>query len=271
MILIAAALACVASVPLSGGRLGRLLDLQLRWGWAALSALALQIIITTLAPGGSTGLHELLHIASYALAGACIIANRRIAGLPILALGAALNSLAIVANAGIMPASARAMRLAGHAPSDHFANSASVAHPRLHALLHIASYALAAACIIANRRIAGLPILALGAALNSLAIIANAGIMPASARAMRLAGLAPSDHFANSASVAHPRLLALGDVIPIPGPWPLGNVISIGDILIIAGLLTVLHRASRDAPSTPLSGALPSPPGPEVQAAAHKG
>jgi hypothetical protein len=196
MILIAAALACVASVPLSGGRLGRLLDLQLRWGWAALSALALQIIITTLAPGGATGLHELLHIASYALAGACIIANRRIAGLPILALGAALNSLAI---------------------------------------------------------------------------IANAGIMPASARAMRLAGLAPSDHFANSASVAHPRLLALGDVIPIPGPWPLGNVISIGDILIIAGLLTVLHRASRDAPSTPLSGALPSPPGPEVQAAAHKG
>jgi hypothetical protein len=196
MILIAAALACVASVPLSGGRLGRLLDLQLRWGWAALSALALQIIITTLAPGGSTGLHELLHIASYALA---------------------------------------------------------------------------AACIIANRRIAGLPILALGAALNSLAIIANAGIMPASARAMRLAGLAPSDHFANSASVAHPRLLALGDVIPIPGPWPLGNVISIGDILIIAGLLTVLHRASRDTPSTPLSGALPSPPGPEVQAAAHEG
>jgi hypothetical protein len=196
MILIAAALACVASVPLSGGRLGRLLDLQLRWGWAALSALALQIIITTLAPGGSTGLHELLHIASYALAGACIIANRRITGLRILALGAALNSLAI---------------------------------------------------------------------------IANAGIMPASARAMRLAGLAPSDHFANSASVAHPRLLALGDVIPIPGPWPLGNVISIGDILIIAGLLTVLHRASRDAPSTPLSGALPSPPGPEVQAAAHKG
>jgi uncharacterized protein DUF5317 len=177
MILIAAALACVASVPLCGGRLGRLLDLHFRWGWATLGALALQIIITTLAPTGSTDLHELLHVASYALAGACIIANRRITGLPILALGAALNYLAI---------------------------------------------------------------------------IANAGIMPASARAMRLAGLAPTDHFANSAPVAHAHLLALGDVIPIPGPWPLGNVISIGDILIIAGLLTVLHHACRATPSTPL-------------------
>jgi hypothetical protein len=196
MILIAAALACVASVPLTGGRLGRLLDLQLRWGWAALGALALQIIITTLAPTGSTGVHALLHVASYALAGACIVANRRITGLPILALGAALNSLAI---------------------------------------------------------------------------ITNAGIMPASARAMRLAGLAPADHFANSAPVAHPHLLALGDVIPVPGPWPLGNVISIGDLLIIAGLLSILHHASRATPSTPDSDALSNPPRPEVNRAAHHG
>jgi hypothetical protein len=122
-----------------------------------------------------------------------------------------------------------------------------------------------------NRRITGLPILAVGAALNSLAIIANAGIMPASARAMRLAGLAPADHYANSAPVAHPHLLALGDVIPVPGPWPLGNVISIGDILIIAGLLSILHHASRATPSTPHSDALPNPPRPGVNTAAHNG
>lgn len=170
MILIAAALACVASVPLSGGRLGRLIDLRLRWAWAALGALALQVVITTLAPGGSAGLHELLHVTSYLLAGAFIVANRRVSGLPILALGAALNSLAIAAN---------------HA------------------------------------------------------------VMPASARAMRLAGLASNEHFANSAPVAHPHLLPLGDVIPVPGPWPLGNVVSIGDLLIVLGLLVVLHRACR--------------------------
>jgi Family of unknown function (DUF5317) len=170
MILVVAALVCVVSVPATGGRLGRLADVPLRWGWAALGALALQVLITTVAPAGSTGLHELLHVASYALAGACIAANRRIAGLPLLALGAALNAVAI---------------------------------------------------------------------------IANDGIMPASARAMRLAGLPPAEHFANSAPVAHPRLLALGDLLPVPGPWPLGNVTSVGDVLIVLGLLAVLHRACR--------------------------
>jgi hypothetical protein len=184
MILIVAALTCVISVPLTGGRLGRLADLPLRWGWAALGALALQVLITTLAPAGSTGLHKLLHVASYVLA---------------------------------------------------------------------------AACIAANRRIAGLPILAVGAALNAVAIIANGGIMPASARAMRLAGLPPAEHFANSAPVAHPRLLALGDLLPVPGPWPLGNVISVGDVLIILGLLVVLHRACR-APQRVPHASLPAAP-----------
>jgi Family of unknown function (DUF5317) len=187
MILVVAALACVASVPLTGGRLARLVDVPLRWAWTALGALALQIVITTLAPTGSTALHELLHVASYLFA---------------------------------------------------------------------------AACIIANRRITGLPILALGAALNLLAITANHGIMPASERAIRLAGLAATEHFANSAPLAHPHLLALGDVIPVPGPWPLGNVISIGDILIIVGLFTVLHRtcrAPRRDPNAPRIQAVAEP------------
>jgi hypothetical protein len=191
MILIVAALACLAVVPLTGGRLTQLLDLRLRWSGAALSALALQVVITTLAPTGSHGLHQLLHLGSYALAGAFIVANRHVTGLPVLALGAALNSLAIVA---------------------------------------------------------------------------NAGVMPASARAMQLAGLPQTDHFANSAPVAHPHLLALGDVIPVPGPWPLGNVISLGDILIIAGLLSILYHACRPA----ASAALPSPPA-EAGAAANHG
>jgi hypothetical protein len=170
MILIFAALLCVASVPLTGGRLSRLGELRFRWGWAALGALALQVAITTLAPTGSTRLHELLHLASYALA---------------------------------------------------------------------------AGCLVANRHIRGLPVLALGAALNALVIAVNDGVMPASARAMELASLTPSAGFANSAAVADPKLLFLGDVIPVPGPWPLGNVISVGDLLIIAGLLTILHVASR--------------------------
>jgi hypothetical protein len=74
--------------------------------------------------------------------------------------------------------------------------------------------------------------------------------MPASAAALRIAGLAPSGGFNNSAPVAHPHLGFLGDVIPVPGPWPIGNVLSVGDLVIFAGAFLVLHWAcgSRLAP-----------------------
>jgi Family of unknown function (DUF5317) len=176
MILVVAALACVVSVPLSGGHLVRLTDLRLRLGGLALGVLALQVAITTLVPNSSRGVLELLHVASYVLAGVCIFANRRITGLPIMALGTALNFLAIAL---------------------------------------------------------------------------NHGVMPASARAMHIAGLATGEGFQNSTPVDDPHLLALGDVIPVPGPWPLANVLSVGDLLIIVGLLFVLHRSCR-VPRVPL-------------------
>jgi hypothetical protein len=32
-------------------------------------------------------------------------------------------------------------------------------------------------------------------------------------------------------------------VIPVPGPWPIGNVLSVGDLIIFLGALVVLHVA----------------------------
>jgi Family of unknown function (DUF5317) len=175
VILVVAAVLCVATVPLAGGRLSRLLEIELRATWTALAALALQLLITTVAPTGAQVPHEALHLASYALAAAFLFVNRHVAGMAILAAGAALNLTAICANHGVMPASARAMHLAG---------------------LHVDS------------------------------------------------------DFANSAPVTHPRLLALGDTIPVPGPWPLGNVVSIGDLAIMVGLAIILHRACRPTGAT---------------------
>ena len=169
MILVALALACVVAVVARGGRLAQLAALRVRWTGVALAALALQVLIISVRPAGAPGQHAAAHLASYALAGAFIAVNRRVPGLVVLAAGAALNAAAIAA---------------------------------------------------------------------------NHGTMPASARAMAIAGLTPGHGFANSAAVAHPHLLALGDVIPVPGPWPLGNVLSVGDLLIVAGLFLVLDRAS---------------------------
>lgn len=113
----------------------------------------------------------------------------------------------------------------------------------LHAGLHVLSYVLDAYFVFANRRLTGVPIVAFGAALNVLAITTNRGVMPASASALRISGIAERAGFDNSAALAHPHLAFLGDVIPVPGPWPIGNVLSVGDLIIFIGAAVVLHVA----------------------------
>jgi hypothetical protein len=80
--------------------------------------------------------------------------------------------------------------------------------------------------------------------LNLLAIAANHGVMPTSPWAERAAALEPSDAFANSTVLVHPHLLWLGDVLPVPAPLGLTNVLSIGDLLIYAGALILLQRTT---------------------------
>ena len=113
----------------------------------------------------------------------------------------------------------------------------------LHAALHVLSYVLDAYFVFANRRLVGVPVVAFGAALNILAITTNGGVMPASASALRISGIAERAGFDNSAALAHPHLAFLGDIIPVPGPWPIGNVLSVGDLIIFIGALVVLHVA----------------------------
>lgn len=122
----------IAAVPLADGRFTRLVDVRLRLAWALLAALAVQVLITTLAPGGAAGWHAAAHVGSYLLAGAFLVANRRLPFVWLLALGAALNLLAIVANGGVMPADPGALQRAGWPVATHqFENSTALTHPRL--------------------------------------------------------------------------------------------------------------------------------------------
>ena len=101
---------------------------------------------------------------------------------------------------------------------------------------HVATYLAAAWFLWINRRIPGAPLLALGAASNGVTITLNHGVLPASPAALRSAGLDESlGRFLNSAPLAHPKLAFLGDVFAVPASWPLSNVFSVGDVLIIAG------------------------------------
>jgi Family of unknown function (DUF5317) len=123
---------CLASVPLAGGRLMRLGELELRLPGLALGGIALQVLIVTVAPGGLAGLHETLHVASYALLGAFGWANRRVAGVPVVLAGGALNLAPILANGGVMPAHPAVADVAAvQARPGRFVNSVPVSDAHL--------------------------------------------------------------------------------------------------------------------------------------------
>lgn len=108
---------------------------------------------------------------------------------------------------------------------------------------HLTSYLLAGWFVVENRRVFGLPLIALGGALNGVTIALNGGTLPASRAALARAGIDPvAGDFNNSAVLAHPHLAWLGDVFAVPAGWPLANVFSVGDVLILVGLAYGMHR-----------------------------
>jgi hypothetical protein len=110
--------------------------------------------------------------------------------------------------------------------------------------IHLLTYALCVAFLVRNRRLPGAWIIIVGTTCNLAAITANGGTMPASADAWRRAGLPAfePDVFENSRSLSSPRLAFLGDVFAVPAGWPLANVFSIGDVLIVIGGTYLAHR-----------------------------
>jgi diguanylate cyclase (GGDEF)-like protein len=95
-----------------GGRLSRLLELELRHSWTAFAAFGLQLVLILfdLTP---RALETGVHLGSYALLFAFAATNIRNVALLPFSLGMALNAVAIVANGGKMPVSPEAARAAG--------------------------------------------------------------------------------------------------------------------------------------------------------------
>jgi MFS family permease len=132
MLLIAFTGFAILTVPLAGGSLSKLADLRFRRFWALAAALLIQIVIISVIPEGSPGLHSAAHMLSYVMAGYFVFANWRVPGIWLIALGGAANLAAIAANNGIMPASASALATAGRSVTPgEFTNSGVVADPNL--------------------------------------------------------------------------------------------------------------------------------------------
>src|SRR6266545_179792 len=124
MTLALAFLLLLVTVPLAGGRLSSLEELRLRWVWLVVLAFAIQVVLVTVAPEGDETLHRMAHLATYALAGVCILRNLDLRFMWVVAVGGALNLIAIVANGGVMPAARGALSAAGlDVKTGSFANS----------------------------------------------------------------------------------------------------------------------------------------------------
>jgi hypothetical protein len=111
------------------------------------------------------------------------------------------------------------------------------------ATAHVLTYVGALAVIAVNWRIPGMLIIGAGTFCNGLAIAINGGTLPASAAAEATAQYHKHDRgLDNSGVLAHPHLAWLGDRWATPAFLPLRNVMSIGDMLILAGAIVLVLR-----------------------------
>jgi hypothetical protein len=108
--------------------------------------------------------------------------------------------------------------------------------------LWLFSFALLIGFAALNRTVRGVALVFAGLACNLLAVVANGGLMPASPHAIRAAGLTYRLQN-NSISAAHPHLAWLTDRWAVPGWIPWGNVYSVGDVLIAAGIIATIVLA----------------------------
>lgn len=131
--------------------------------------------------------------------------------------------------------------------------------------LYVASTLVVLVALARDLDLFGFPVIAVGAALNLLAIVANGGLMPADPAAFAAVfgtPAVPTDLFSNSQLIGPDTYLPfLGDVFVLPRPLPFANVFSIGDVLIGAGavlfIIWAMHRRSA-APPAPAAAPVPA-------------
>jgi len=115
-------------------------------------------------------------------------------------------------------------------------------------LLYVGSTLAVLAALLRNLEQPWFRLVALGAALNLVAIMANGGVMPADPAALAAAGLLDREGagFVNTAPLSGAPFAFLGDNWATPGWLPFANVVSLGDLLIGTGaaawLMTTMRR-----------------------------
>ena len=114
--------------------------------------------------------------------------------------------------------------------------------------LHTATYLLLLGFLLLNLRVSGFWMAGVGMLANLTVILANHGLMPVSLGAWRATGatskaITSSGAFNNNVLAGtHTHLGFLGDVFAFPPIVPFSTAISIGDVLIVFGMVAFVYR-----------------------------
>jgi hypothetical protein len=119
------------------------------------------------------------------------------------------------------------------------------------AVIYVASTLIVLAALLRNVALPGLVIIAVGAFLNLLPVLANGGAMPSSPDAwLALTGIAevPGEGFSNVV-LSGPQTIVpfLGDVFVWPHPLPFATLFSVGDAVIALGGIVFLVAGMQPA------------------------
>jgi hypothetical protein len=134
--------------------------------------------------------------------------------------------------------------------------------------VYLSSTVAVFAFVLLNLRVPGMPLLAVGALSNLVAILANGGAMPVDPAAAAALGHVSGAAFNNTFATDHAVLRPLTDIFALPRWLPAANVVSIGDLLISIGMAwTVVAAFGRGAPLGGDPGQRPGvpPSGPAVR------
>jgi MFS family permease len=122
--------------------------------------------------------------------------------------------------------------------------------------LHVLSYLLLVGFLLLNVRVPAFWLVGFGLLSNVAVIFTNGGRMPVSAEAWQAAGNSLSAF--NSEGISDNNVLAtadthlrwLSDIFAVPAQVPLASVLSIGDVMVVIGMVAFVYRSC-----TPATGA----------------
>jgi MFS family permease len=115
--------------------------------------------------------------------------------------------------------------------------------------LHVVSYLMILSFFALNVRVPAFWLVGFGLVSNVCVIFANGGRMPVSAEAWQASGgdvsvFTPSGYSDNNVLAGpHTHLWWLSDIFAVPPQIPLATVLSIGDLLIVIGMVAFVYRA----------------------------